>query len=316
MYIVPDPCKHIMPYSLYGGPHLINCLISIIICHYAIAYCSLLSNPSDQQVVPTIDGDRKSAPLAIHDLPVIDGKVYLGLMENMRSLMKRTRLYLQETGCATDHVVTCIMDVRHIKCISNESQLKQIVSATSISDVFSGLCSRNVITFEHYSAIKRLIITLCSKSEALQMELKVYENEFGRFTQSKLLKSARFCDKQPCGNGDMVELIITIDGSWNECPIFMKVLDLEITVANVFQCETFALHLRSIDHEAKSLRLWFAVSIRTLKSVFPLTTEEWVTITNQGVVELKCLEFHYKVHEKGTTLFLLQLQSGNCLLTL
>ena len=265
-----------------------------------------LSDPQEQKAVPIVDGAKSSAATTMHDLPAIDRGFHVELIENLRSLMKRTNLYLQETGCATEHVVTCIMDVRHIQCVSKESPLKDVVSATNIDDIFSGLSSKNVITFEHYSTIKRLIVTLCSKSEALKMELGVYEAEFRRFTQSKLLMSAKLYDEGLCGIGseDMVEIIITTDSSWNDHPVFMKICGLESTIANAFQCEAFSLHLRSIDLEAKSVRLWFAASVSTLKSVFPLTAEEWASITKQGVVELKCLDFHYKVKKKGTAFFL------------
>ena len=227
------------------------------------------------------------------------------LMDDLSSLMKGANLYLQETNCTAAHLVTCVMDVRCMKCVSNESPFKSIVTATSITDVMSGLTSKHVITFEHFSTIKRIIVTLCSKSAGLQMELKAYED---KFSQSKILNSVKFYDEEYCSHGseDMVELIITTDSSWNECPGFMKVLELEDTIANAFQCESFALHLRSIDHEPRSQRLSFAVSLITLKSVFPLTTEEWASITNHGVVELKCYEFHYKVHNKGIRLSLLK----------
>ena len=228
-----------------------------------------------------------------------------GLMENFVYLMEKTNFYLQEINCGMEHLITCIMDVRHLKCVSKESSLRDVVTAGSISDVFSKFSSRNVVTFEHYSTIKRIIVTLCSKSEVLQMEMNSYEDKFRQLTQSKFLKRANFYDKDSCGNGsrDMVELIIATNSSWNECPVLMKVLDLESTITNAFRCEAFSLHLRCIDLEAKSVRLWFAASASTLKSVFPLTTEEWISITNHGVVELRCLEFHYKVQEKGATFY-------------
>ena len=258
--------------------------------------------PSDlREMVAIGEGVDSSESSAVCGLPQIDRQFYHGMMNELLSVMKRTNLYLQETNCTTAHLVTCVMDVRYMKCDSNESPLKSIVSATSITDVMSGLTAKQVITFEHFSTIKRIIVTLCSESEGLQMELKAYED---KFSQSKILKSVKFYDEKYCSHGseDMVELIITTDSSWNECPGFMKVLELEDTIANAFQCELFALHLRSIDHEPLSQRLSFAVSPKTLKSVFPLTTEEWASISNHGVVELKCYEFHYKVHSKGNSL--------------
>ena len=262
----------------------------------------VLHTSSEQQAVPIGDGDMKSVTSAMHNLPAIDRRVHLGLMENLRSLMMRTNLRLQEIGCSTEHLVTCVMDVRHIKCVSNESPLKDVVVATSIGDVFSRLSSRNVITIEHYSTLKRIIITLCSETQALKVELNVYEDRLRRCTLNKALESAKFYDVMSCSNDseDMVELTLTTDSSWNECPVFPKVLNLEDIIANVFQCEVFALHLRSIDQESQSHKLRFAVSLTILKSVFPLTSEEWVSITAHGVVELKCLEFHYNVLEKGT----------------
>jgi hypothetical protein len=161
-----------------------------------------------------------------------------------------------------------------------------------------------VLPFEHYSTIKRIIITLCSKNEALEKELRHYEDALRGFTMSKAMGSAKFYDENPCSNEaqDMVELIITTNSSWNECPVLLNVLDLEDTIAKVFQCEIFALHLRSIDNEPQSVTLCFALSYNILKSVFPLTTEEWISVTNHGVVELKCLEFDYNIimQEKAT----------------
>ena len=229
---------------------------------------------------------------------LIDRKFQRGLMDKLSSLMKGTNLYLQETRCATEHLVTCIMDVRHIKCVSNESPLKDVVSATSIAGVMSGLTSKQVVTLEHFSTIKHIIITLCSKSKDLQKELRVYEDDFRRLSQCENLESVKFVS---CGNvsKDMVELIITADSSWNVGPVLKKVLKLEDTIANAFQCESFALHLRSIDREPQFQRLSFAVSLTTIKSVFPLTPEEWASITKHGVVELKCYEFHYKELDRG-----------------
>ena len=267
----------------------INCLLKF----------NLTYPPSESQDIVAVVESVKSSESSV--VCGLTRKLQHELMDELSSLMKRTHLYLQETRCAMKHVVTCIMDVRHIKCVSNESPLKDVVTATNITDVMSGLTSKHVITFEHFSTVKRIIFTLCSKSEDLQKKLRVYEDKFRRFSQGKVLESVKFNDEKPCSNvsKDMVELIITADSSWNVGPTFNKVLELEDTIANAFQCESFALHVRSIDHEPHSWRLSFAISPTTLKSVFPLTAEEWSSITKCGVVELKCYEFHYIVQERG-----------------
>ena len=240
-------------------------------------------------------------PTVMSGLPDVDrrlldvGKV---IIEGFASLLNGTKCYLQERNCVTASLVTCVMDVRRIKSPSKSSPLKYIVSATGIGDVFTGLISRRMVTFLHYAIMKRIICNLCPESQELQMKVKAYEEEFGVFTQKRVLENAMFYnEKVGTDSEDMVELLIKPDNNWNEFTTFVNVLNLEEAVAHAFQCNTFILHLESI--EPHCMQLCYKIPISILNIVFPLTTEEWVSLTCHGIMELRCLDFHYTTHKRG-----------------
>ena len=244
---------------------------------------------------PTVMSGLPDVDRRLLDQKLLDvGKV---IIEGFASLLNGTKCYLQE-NCVTASLVTCVMDVRHIKSPSKSSPLKDIVSATGIGDVFTGLISRRMVTFLHYAIMKRIICNLCSESQELQMKVKVYEEEFGVFIQKRMLENAMFYDeKVGTDSEDMVELLIKPENNWNEFTTFENVLNLEEAVAHVFQCNTFIFHLESI--EPHCMQLCYKIPISILNIVFPLTTEEWVSLTCRGIMELRCLDFYYTTHKRG-----------------
>ena len=219
-------------------------------------------------------------------------------VERFASLQMMTQQYLQE-NCTTENLVTCILDVRHVKSFSTHSPLREVILATSVGKVFSLLKTRKITTFMHYSLTKRIICTLCPESEELQEKVQAYEEEVRQYTQIRLMDISdddlhELCSANPVGK---VQLVIKTDENFNEFSKLEAVLDIEEAITHAFHCEQYVLHLKKI--EPQDCTLHYMMSVQMAKFVFPLTNEEWVNLTHHGVVELKCLDFEYSIHEKG-----------------
>ena len=223
------------------------------------------------------------------------------IIEEFAALRISAEHYLSETNCDTSKLVTCIMDVRHIKAVSKESPLLDLESATSVSRVFFCLIKRNLISFLQFSIIKRVITTLCSDCARLQEELRTYETHFNQYIKRRVCESSiyhegRFELFTGTDSEDKVELLIITDENWDDYIPFVKLLDLEDIVAKCLNIDRFVIHLASI--EPHCLRIRYTISVHNVNSVFPLTSEEWSELTQHGIVEMKCLMFHYTQEKK------------------
>ena len=222
-------------------------------------------------------------------------------VERFASLQMMTQQYLQE-NCTTENLVTCILDVRHVKSFSTHSPLKEVIPATSVGKVFSLLKTRKITTFLQHTLTKRIVCTLCRESEELQEKVKAYEEEFKQYTQVRVVDICNEDFDELCGTDstDRVDLLIKTDETFNESTQLVKILDLQEAVSHAFHCEKYLLHLKRIG--TKDHTVCYTIFSQITKSVFPLTNEEWVYLTQHGVAELKCLDFHYTAQKNGTNI--------------
>lgn len=222
------------------------------------------------------------------------------IIEEFASLRIGAEDHLLEKRCTVKKLLTCIMDVKHIKRASKDLPMSELKDAESISDVFLVLIERNLISFLHFSIIKRVITQLCSDSEELQEKLKSYETKFSKYIRRRVFECSMYHEGQfKAFSGPLskntVQLLIVTDENWDEYTPFVKVLDLEKIVANCLNLSRFVLHLERI--EPQCLKLFYTLSVRAANSLLPLTAEEWKKLSQHGIIELRCLEFHYKRHE-------------------
>ena len=228
------------------------------------------------------------------------------IVEEFASLRISAEQYL-DTNCNTAKLVTCIMDVKHVKTAAKESPLLELENATCVSGVFLSLIKRNLISFLQFSIIKRVITTLCFDSARLQEKLETYEAHFDQYIKRRVCESSiyhegRFEMFTGTDSEDKVELLIITDENWDDYIPFVKILDLEDVVANCLNIDRFAIQLASI--EPHCLRMRYTISVHIVNSVFPLTDEEWRALTRHGVVEMECLSFHYYKDKKCKYLIL------------
>ena len=174
------------------------------------------------------------------------------IIEEFASLRISAEHYLSETNCDTSKLVTCIMDVRHIKAVSKESPLLDLESATSVSHVFFCLIKRNLISFLQFSIIQHVITTLCSDCARLQEELRTYKTHFNQYIKRRVCESCKYHEGRfelftGTDSEEIVELLIITDENWDDYLPFVKLLDLEDIVANCLDINRFVIHLTSID---------------------------------------------------------------------
>ena len=223
------------------------------------------------------------------------------LIEEYVSLRTSAEHYLDERNYKVTKLLTCIMDVRHVKVALKVSPLRELKAATSVSEVFLGLIENNLISFFQYSIIKRVITKLCHESQKLQEQLKTYEAHFNQYIKRRVCESSiyhegRFEMFTSTDSKERVELTLITDDNWDDYTPLVNLLDLEDVVATSLNIDRFVLELKSI--EPHCLRVRYAVSVHIVNSVFPLNFEEWNELTHHGIVEMRCLQFHYTKHEK------------------
>ena len=224
------------------------------------------------------------------------------LMEEFVSLHLDVQRYLIGINCEIHMLLTCIMDIKHVRLVSKVSSLVELQKAASVSSVFLELINQGLISFLQFSIVKRVIQKLCVQSVQLQQQLQQYEDHFKQYIMRRVCDSSiyhegRFEKFTGSDSKKMVELLIITDDNWDDYTPFVRVLDLEKIVAKCLDFNQFNLHLVSI--EPHCLRLHYVISVHIAHSVFPLTTEEWKYLTSYGIIELKCEEFHYVSEQKG-----------------
>ena len=227
------------------------------------------------------------------------------LIEVFVSLRLDVQRYLMGINCEIHILLTCIMDVKHVRLVSKVSPLVELQRATSVGAVFLELINQNLISFLQFSIIKRVIQKLCLQSVQLQQQLQQYEDHFKQYIMRRVCDSSiyhegRFEMFTGSDSKKMVELLIITDDNWDDYTPFVRVLDLEEIVAKCLDFNQFNLHLVSV--EPHCLRLHYVMSVHIAHSVFPLITEEWKYLISYGIIELKCEEFHYVSEQKGIDL--------------
>ena len=222
------------------------------------------------------------------------------IMEEFASLRIRAEDHLLEKNCSVQKLLTCIMDTKHIKTASKDLPVVELKDAKCISGAFLVLIERNLISFLHFSILKRVIRQLCSDSKDLQDKLKSYEDTFNNYIRRRVFECSMYHEGrfevfsgQP--SKDPVQLLIVTDENWDEYTPFVKVLDLEKIVANTLNVSRFVLQLERI--EPQCLRLYFTLPLNTAKSIYPLTPQEWERLSQHGIVEMKCLGFNYTMQD-------------------
>ena len=231
------------------------------------------------------------------------------MIELYALLRARTERYLYDVNYDFSKLLVCILDVQHIRRISEECPLVELEAQTSISGIFLQLVKKKLISFLQYSILKRVITEICCGCQELQEQLKSYEMEFNeyikrRVCETHIYQEGRFeAFSSSCSEKKKVELVIITDENWNYSVQFVKVLELEELVADCLDIDQFSLEVVNI--ESNCLRIHYAIPLQVAKAIFPLTEEEWKKLSQNHIVKIQCLQcpslgvFYSTDQEKG-----------------
>ena len=182
------------------------------------------------------------------------------------------------------------------------STLKELESASSVSDVFNVLKRTNLFSCLHYEVMKHMIMKLCSECEDLQSDLASYESSYREFIQAPVHESCtchegRFEVLDEIESEDNTDLLITADGGMTS---FAVILKLETIIAKAFRCSQVALNIRYIKFHPPHLTLVYGIPCSMVDCIFPLTLEEWDELRSHSISEIQCIEWHYVLDDKGS----------------
>ena len=225
----------------------------------------------------------------------------MGLFRLLHSI---TEKFLQDSGCTTQSLLVCIMDIKAVRYHLKSSTLKELESASSVSDVFRVLKKMNLLSPLHYEVMEHVIIKLCSECKDLQNSLASYESSYKEFIEapvheSLLSQEGRFEVFSGADSEDNTDLVITADDGIIS---FADIRDLESIIANVFRCSQVVLFIRYIELQPPHLTLVYGIPCSMVDSIFPLTLEEWDELRSHSISEIQCTEWHYMLDDKGSRL--------------
>ena len=223
-------------------------------------------------------------------------------MKQFGLLCTRAEHFLQDSGCTTQSLLVCVMDRKQIRSSVKSSALKELESASSVSDVFNVLKRRNLFSCLHYEVMKHMIMKLCSECEDLQSDLASYESSYREFIQAPVHErctshEGRFEVLDETESEDNVDLLIRADDGITS---FAVILELETIIAKAFRCSQVALNIRYIEFYPSHLILVYGILCSMMDSIFPLTLEEWDELRSHSISEIQCTEWHYMLDDKGS----------------
>jgi len=226
------------------------------------------------------------------------------LMKQFEFLCTRAEHFFQDSGCTTQSLLVCVMDIKHVRSSVKSSTLKELESASSVSDVFNVLKRRNLFSCLHYEVMKHMIMKLCSECEHLQSDLACYESSYREFIQAPVHASCTYHEGRlevldETESEDNIDLLITTDGGMTS---FAVILELETIIAKAFRCSQLVLRIRYIELQPPHLTLVYGIPCSVVNSIFPLTLEEWDELRSHGISEIRCAECHYMLDDKGSAL--------------
>ena len=226
------------------------------------------------------------------------------LMGLFRSLHSITEKFLQDSGCTTQSLLVCVVDIKPARYHLKSSTLKELESASSVHDVFHILKKINLLSPLHYEVMKHVIIKLCSEYKDLQNSLASYESFYKEFIEAPVHESCtcqegRFQVFSGADSEDNTDLVITASDGITS---FADIRDLESMIANVFRCSQVVLFIRYIELQPPHLTLVYGIPCSMVDSIFPLTLEEWDELRSHSISEMCCAKCHYMLDDKGSRL--------------
>lgn len=168
-----------------------------------------------------------------------------------------------------------------------EDNMDNIRNAEDVDDVFYIL--RSYGSFFDCHVVKHIVNSrLCTESD--RKELEKYENELTRYCQRNIFEVPHIATMNP----DFRKFVMKVDDVVLKS-LEMKAIDaFRVKLAEACSLEPYTLHLCSVDKGC--VQLIFQIPPCVVNLVFPLTTEQQLTLKKLGVIRLECGDYVIDLH--------------------
>ena len=212
--------------------------------------------------------------------------------ESEDMMYKFQKLFSATIKSLKDNKVTVKELSNHIGCLvviepvyedSKLGQLRcELPNVETIDDVMAIV--REYSSFFNYQILQNIIDNLGGEEE--RKNLATYLQEFAEYAKRKVYEC-------PCEVGQLNEtgrsnMFVTLDKSYDKCTVsclknFERKLAEILNVSSVVLCRI----------APGSLQLIFQIPLAIQKTIFPLSSEQEVTLTKLGVDQLSSGEYHF-----------------------
>ena len=234
----------------------------------------------------------------IADLPVtekskgLEHKLFLetyDIQNEFNTLFTKVRLFFNTKGIGMDDFVLYLEKVPGYTTAMPlfSTKIPDLRRASNLTDIFR-IVADHCSWFNH-SFLDNVIETFCSDNREITKAYKKYRAHLHRYCKNRVKELP---PKSRFGHGGRndKQMFIKVDKKWEE--IRLEQLEEVVTnLARIMKVSRPTLQLSSA--EIGCVQLTFLVPSYIRDAVFPLTTEQEVSMRKMGVIDLQCGTYHF-----------------------
>ena len=210
------------------------------------------------------------------------------MMYKFQELFSATIKLLKERNVTVKELLNhigCLVAIEPVYQDSKLGQLRcELPKAETIDDVMSIV--REYSSFFNYKMLKNIIDNVGGEED--RKNLATYLQEFAEYAQCMVYEC-------PCEVGQLNEtgrsnMFVTLDRSYDNCTV-SSLKNFERELAKILKVSSDVVVLCRIT--PGSLQLTFQIPLLIQKTIFPLSSEQEIALTELGVAQLSCGEYSF-----------------------
>ena len=234
----------------------------------------------------------------IADLPVtekskgLEHKLFLetyDIQNEFNTLFTKVRLFLKTQGIGIDDFVLYLEKVPGYTTAMPlfSPKIPDLRKANNFTDIFR-IVADHCSWFNH-SFLDNVIETFCSDNREIKKAYKKYRTHLLKYCKHRVKE---FPPKSRFGHGGKndEEMFMKVDKKWEEIRI-EQLEEVVTNLARIMKVSRPTLQLSSA--EIGCVQMTLLVPNYILDAVFPLTTEQELSMRNMDVIDLQCGTYHF-----------------------
>ena len=206
----------------------------------------------------------------------------------------RSRVYesLCVQNISVSKLVTHLLSLGALDPVSKECQKplfltysQELRNAGSIEDVLWVI--GDYFSFFNYHVIEHIVIELGTDQD--RVELEKYKNEFDEYSKRRIYECPR--DYGPMSKTDHANLVMKLDSEYENFTV-KELKKLECRLSRIF-CVSPQSVLRLCQVDKGCIQLIFQVPSFIQQEIFPLSSEQEMSLAVEGVTKLTCGSYQF-----------------------